>query len=445
MRGLLQALAVTVLLALTAGAQGPSQEEQQYLLSVVPLIDQGDLARAEEHLAAGIKQYPTSAILHNALGIVYRKQGNNEKAAASFRAALEILPSFTAAQLQLAALSEKAEAVRLFRAAGGSTTDFDALMTAGLGLADLEDYQGATVIFKKAQGQRPDAMSARYNLALAEYKAGELEAAREALASAGSVDADVVYLRGKILEALRNSDSSATFARACRMQPADETYCASAAVTAIQHDRLGEAIELVRQAIEKSPGSVLLLSAQALAQFRLGRYAEAISSYRAALEKEPGLDAAREGLAFVYYMTGDLEKARAVTEEGLKNQTADFYLAHLDGMILFRLSPALHDRALTAVERAIRENPRFAPSYFLRGKIRMELGNLNGALEDFEKAVRLDPNYPLPYYKMAQLYARLGRARESEDARKRFVELGSLREEETLTRQTQNVLMPGNR
>src|SRR5205823_8583155 len=53
--------------------------------------------------------------------------------------------------------------------------------------------------------------------------------------------------------------------------------------------------------------------------------------------------------------------------------------------------------------------------------------------------------YPLPYYKMAQIYARQGRARDAEAARRKFSALGNLREEEILTRQTLDDLIPAAR
>jgi len=114
-------------------------------------------------------------------------------------------------------------------------------------------------------------------------------------------------------------------------------------------------------------------------------------------------------------------------------------------MVLYRLSPQLRSKALDAVNRALQANGKFPPSYFLRGKIRMDRSDFTGALEDFEHAVELDSSYPLPYYKMAQIYTRQGRRREAEDARRKFSELGNLREEEILLRQTQNVLLPGPR
>src|SRR5690349_4811997 len=156
----------------------------------------------------GLERYPRSAILYNALGIVQGKQSKLDKADSSFRKALEILPSFTAAQLQLALIDQKRgnkqEAVKLFRAAGETTKNFDALMTAGMGLADCEDYASAARVLEKAHVIRPDVESVAYNLALAQFKNGDLARALELLQSIPTAEGqpDVLYLRGKVLERL---------------------------------------------------------------------------------------------------------------------------------------------------------------------------------------------------------------------------------------------------
>jgi tetratricopeptide (TPR) repeat protein len=445
---LLAGVLFILVLAFRGGAQAPSTEEQRYLFSALPLIDSGELSKAEEQLLGGIERYPRSAILYNALGIVYRNENQFDQAAGAFRKALEILPSFTAAQLQLAAIHQrqgrKEPAAELFRAAGESTTNFDALMTAGQGLADCEDYAGAARVLQKAHATRPDSGPAAYNLALAQYKSGDFTSALKTIESITSGEPDVLYLRGKILEGLGRPQEADKVA-ACRMQPGVEAFCADAALDAIRQEKFLDAVALLEPAVEKSPGSHALLSLLGLAQFRLGRYRDAIRSYSAALHSDATLDASREGLGFLYYVTGDLEKARSVVEDGLRSPKADFYLAHLEAMILYRLSPQLRTKSAQAVERAIQLNSRFAPSYFLRGKIRLDQNDSAGALADFERAVELDPKYPLPYYKMAQIYARQGRAQQSEAARRKFSELGNLREEEILARQTQDVLMPAAR
>jgi tetratricopeptide (TPR) repeat protein len=441
----LAGILVFLALAVNGGAQAPSAEEQQQLFAILPLIDRGELSRAEEELAAGIERYPRSAILYNALGIVFRKQNQLDRAADSFRKALEILPSFTAAQLQLASIDQqqgmKQDAARLFRAAAETTTNFEALVAAGLGLADCEDYAAAARVLEKARAMRPDSGSVTYNLALAQYKMGDFAAALKTLDSISALEPDMVYLRAKVLDGLGKPEAR-EFASACRAQPGNESFCADAALAAIRQQKFLDAITLLEPAVEKSPGSVALLPLLGLAQFRLGRYQDAIRNYATSIEQDPSLDASREGLGFLYYVTGNLEKARAVVEQGLINPKADFYLAYLDAIVLYRLSPQLRTKAAAAVERAIQANTKFAPAYFQRGKIRMEQNDSAGALADFERAAELDPKYPLPYYKMAPSYARQGRARDAEAARRRFSALGNLREEEILPRQTLDVLMP---
>lgn len=438
-------LLLVILVALRCGAQSAPQD-QDYLFSVLPLIDRGDLSAAERQLLQGAKQFPGSGILYNALGIVYRKEGKIDRAAGSFRKALELLPSFTAAQLQLASLDQqqgnKREAAELYRAAANGTTNFEALVAAGLGLADCEDYSGAAGVLSKAKAQKPDSSSVTYNLALAQFKAGDSPAAFITLRDTGSPEPDVLYLRGRIMESLGDRQGANQIAAACRLQPASETFCSDAAVAAMRQDKFVDALDLVEPALQKSPASVALLSVAALAQFRLGRYGEAIHSYRAALDYAPNLDAAREGLGFLCYMTGDLETARTVVEAGLQHSSPDFYLSYLDALILYRLAPQWRVQAAAALERAIHANSRFAPAYFLRGKILMEQNNPAAALMDFERAAQIDPKYPLPYFKMAQIYSRQGRTTEAESARRRFAELGSLREEEMLARQAQDILMP---
>lgn len=441
---------VGFIVGLILAAQAPSQEEQQYLFSVLPLIDHGELAHAQQQLIAGIERFPRSAILFNALGVVYRREGKLEEAAEEFRKAIQILPQFTAALLQLASLDQqdgkKKEAAELFGAAGESTTNFDALMAAGLGLADCEDYPNAARVLAKALSIHPDSATAIYNLALAQYKAGDLASALNTAASITSEPgADVLYLRGKIKQALGRADGREDLAGACRSDPGNETFCTDAALAEIRQERFLEALDLLQPALKKSFRSDALLPLVALSEFRLGRYQEAIQTYRQALGNKSTLDASREGLGFLYYVTGDLEQARAVVEEGLKNPHADFYLAYLDAIILYRLSPQLRAQTRQAIERAIAANPSFAPSYFLRGKIEMENKETTAALADFEHAVSLAPHYPLPYYKMAQIYARQGRTREAETAQRKFMELGSRREEEVLARQTEDVLMPAQR
>ncbi len=442
---------VVLLLALSPYARtlAADPEEQQLLLAAVPLIERGDFDRAEQQLLDGLKVFPKSAMLQNALGIVYEKQGKPDRATAAFEAALRELPAFTAAQLHLAALYQQGkktrDAAELFAAAGNGTTNYEAIAVAAAGLAECEDYQRAAALFEKADRIRPGSASIAYNLALARYKGRQYQGALEAIGSPALTSErqqpELLYLRGKVREAL-GQPAQEDLSAACRLRPASEAFCLDAAVRLIRDEKFADAVEALTRSLTDSPSSVPLLGALGLAQFRLGRYQESIRSYERALQIDPALDAAREGLGFLLFITGDLDKGRAVVEQGLKKPGADFYLWQLEAMLIHRQAPQMWAEARDAVNRALEKNPRFAPSYFLRGKIEMSANRLDAALADFDRAASLDPNYPLPYYRMAQIYWRQGKDREASAARERFNRLGSLREEEILTRQAQDLLMP---
>jgi tetratricopeptide (TPR) repeat protein len=66
--------------------------------------------------------------------------------------------------------------------------------------------------------------------------------------------------------------------------------------------------------------------------------------------------------------------------------------------------------ALAAFDRAIAFDPAFAPAYYYRGVERQNAGDLEGAAEDFEKAVEAAPEYAEPLAQLADIAARRGDA-----------------------------------
>ncbi len=437
---------------LHAQPAGPSQAELRYLSSVLPLIQSRAWPEAEAKLTAGLTEFPRSAVLSNALGMVYEQENKNQEAMRAFEEATEWLPNFTAAQLHLASLLAKAgdcdRADPLFVVAGKETTDLGALSAAGVGLAECKDYADAVVVLERAHSLSPQLAATTFNLARAQFEQGNVEGAFNtisALPPGPEQDRPaVLFLRGKLLQALKRNGSGAIMLQACRARP-EEDYCNEAAAQLIREEQFLKAADLINASLPSMPPSATALSTLGLAQFRLGRYRDAIASYSKAIELDPRLEAPREGLAFLLYMTGDLERARSVVEQALSKGNSDFYLPYLHALVLYRMGGQLRPESLSSLAKAMKQNPGFAPSYFLRGKIRADQGDLDGALQDFARATELDPQYALPYYKMAQIYLRQGRSEEAEKAHRQFSKLGSMREEEVLARQAQNQLLSQSR
>lgn len=443
-------MAPLLALAQAPAIHRPSMEEQQCLASALPLLQSRALQDAEARLGECQQGYPQSAILANALGIVYEEEGRKVEATGAFEQALVLLPSFTAAQVHLGTIYAGAgrceEAKRLLSDAAANTSDSGALVASGIGLAQCHDLTSAIRVLDKALQANPRSMAAAYNLALAHYQGKEFQASLRILDSLPKVQqdesADVLYLRGKVLQAMGTDDSAGSLSRACRLS-LREDHCAQAALDLIHRDRLVEAASLLDDVLPHVAPSVQLLSALGLARFLLGRYSQAIDSYSKAIELDPSLDAPREGLGFLLYMTGDLTKARSVVEKGLGNSGTEFYLLYLRALILYRQSLDLRREALNSASASIKQNPGFAPAYFLRGKIRVDQGDPSAALKDFQAAVRIDPRYPLPYYRMALIYSQQGRLSEAAAAERQFSLLGSSREDDVLAGQAKQRFASG--
>jgi tetratricopeptide (TPR) repeat protein len=444
----MRAALISLCICLCLRAVASSQADLQALSSIIPDIQAGAWQKAEHELLDALKQFPQSAVLSNALGMVYEKEGRTDLAIHAYEQATQWLPSFTAAQLHLASLlarNGKCErANHVYLEASQSTSDLGALSTAGLGLAQCKAYASAAEVFQKVHSLNPQSSAATFNLALAHFENGDFNASLEALESLPpgpeQERPEVLFLKGNLLGALKRPGAASALSAACHSRPQEE-YCNGAAIELIREDRFLDAVALLQKSGDMLSTSAMALSTLGLAQFRLGRYQEAIASYTRAIEKDKALEVPREGATFLLYMTGNLESARAVAEEGLKAPNPGFYLFYLRALVLYRESRKLWPAAVSSLAEAIKNNPGFAPSYFLRGKIRMQQGALDAALDDFTAAVRVDPTYSLPYYKMAQIFEQQGDRGRAERARQNFTALGSLREEEVLAKQAQNQLL----
>lgn len=64
--------------------------------------------------------------------------------------------------------------------------------------------------------------------------------------------------------------------------------------------------------------------------------------------------------------------------------------------------------AMTAYDKAVGANTNDARAYFHRGQLNVRSRNNNGARDDFQKVIQLDPNYAPAYAELADLYYRAG-------------------------------------
>ena len=83
-----------------------------------------------------------------------------------------------------------------------------------------------------------------------------------------------------------------------------------------------------------------------------------------------------------------------------------------------------YSEAIEDFDEAIRLNPQLATAYYTRGLAYGYLGQYQWAIENLDDAIRLDPRLAYVYYARGVVYEAIGRAKEAEQDYTKAKELG---------------------
>jgi len=324
---------------------------------------------------------------------------------------------------------------------------YEDLIQAGSRLGEGGQLAAAARVFERALELRPSSYDARFNLAFVRYRQGRAAEALEVLdhisPQAAEGQADYHYLRGK-LEVVLHQDQVAgeEWLRALQQQPDNESLCSDTGLLFFRFENFWKALEIYENCAHRLPNSAPIGTGLGLTYFRLGKYDEAASTFKKVLTLRPDADAAREALAFLDYVSGDLAEAKQILEKRLGGQDVDYYTYYLHALVLLRLEPrGDHTTARRSLDEALRRSPQFAPAYFQRAKLWDETGQAARALADLQTATQLDNTYAEPFYLMAQIDYRLGKRNEAEQARCEYSRRESEREEKRQKQLVENRLL----
>lgn len=280
--------------------------------------------------------------------------------------------------------------------------------------------EGAQLLRELAAGAAPEALEAAefYRaLGAALRKAGEFEAARDALQAAleAGGDSALTYLEIGLTQAALNDARGAViaFKRAVAAEPG----------SALAHAHLAEALFTLG---DQTDAAQVLQRALALGQdvaawhYRLAKWhqaqrnaqARALAHFQKAAELEPDNVAYNADLARALLADGDAAAAVLYFRRATEAAPEDAALwtergqAHL----------ALHDYApaLEAFARAITLAPNNLAAQLGAAKVNLALGNLHLALNQAENAVRADPESAEALLCLANVQAARGQAAEAE-------------------------------
>ncbi|MEH2162698.1 MAG: tetratricopeptide repeat protein [Nostoc sp.] len=163
----------------------------------------------------------------------------------------------------------------------------------------------------------------------------------------------------------------------------------------LAHYQLGDyeaAIADYSQAIQMNIQDAKSYNKRGLALSQLGRLEEAINDYTQAIRINPNVAVAYKNRAEARSHVGDNQGAIEDYTQAIKINPhyADAYKNRGIERYLLSSQPGF--------PQAIKINPQDAIAYKKRGNARSDLGDLEGAIEDYTQAIQINPNYADAYY-----------------------------------------------
>jgi tetratricopeptide (TPR) repeat protein len=384
----------------------------------------GDLSAAAEEFESAIRLSPSDTAGHNNLGLVLMSQGKNALALAEFEKASDAAPRDAATwlnlfrcQLALRQFSEARASAKRIVSMDSSSEELRGQL--GAMQAHAGDYAGAIESLSNSLSLNPHSVETRYNLGIAYYRAGNISSARETLESLRKEheSAEVESLLGEIYEKdTQYLKAVQAFQKAAEMEPSNEEYRFDFVSELLSHRNYDAALLVAQPAVHDFPSSMRLDLTLGVAHFAKGMSNEAMEDFLTTARKFPDSELPLYFLALAGdALRADLDEIRDLVRTYASRHPDQFwaysYLGH-DALQAARTS--LSSDALLEAEKLLKKSIELQPSY---PDSHLGLGNAyfqqkrwQEAIEEYEKAIRLNPTLTEAHYKLYLTYAQVGNA-----------------------------------
>lgn len=267
---------------------------------------------------------------------------------------------------------------------------------------------------ERAVRLQPTHYAAGYDLALAYFETKDYARARQQIQTmlARSDSADLHSLLADVEEAAGNYVSAAgEYQRAALVEPSEEHIFAWGSEL-LTHQNFEAAQTVLARGVALFPKSAKLQAGFGIALYLRGNFEEAVKELCAAADLDPSE-------SWPYFFLGRMySSASGSTEEVRnrlgrfaamqpKNAQAQYYYA----MSLWKRgqsseAPALQVEAL--LKQAVALNPAFEDAHLQLGILYADDQKYREAIQEFQRAVALQPNLTTAHYHLAQAYLRTG-------------------------------------
>lgn len=332
------------------------------------------------------------------------------------------------------------------------------------------DYQTAVGIFRKLIAEYPTDVEAYWRLGRLLQGEGRHDEALEISKQGLVIDPDakdLYNLSGLIYSELgRHEEAIVAHQRYLALAPSEPNAHDSLGLSYQWAGRYVEAIEKYNQALALDPDFDIATVHLGNLYFQQGRYREAIEQYRRYIQIAPSVaERARGGscVTYVHLKKGNAQLAAQAAKQdigydklGVWNRLViavagnkQVAIANLEKELISE-SPATNrgaryslrisnyfrgyldlkkGRSAEAIEsfkEAVRHRPvawHIDPFEDCLANAYLELGHLDDAISEYQRILRLNPNYPLVHYHLAQAYERKGDHTQARNEYLKFLEV----------------------
>ncbi|HEX7642297.1 MAG TPA: tetratricopeptide repeat protein [Noviherbaspirillum sp.] len=354
------------------GAAPPLQARQEYVDANAckklgdACLAQGQLDDAEQYYLQALEMVPQLAGACVGLGYIYCERELYAQAEATLERALSISPDNADAHYLLGKLfqakSESEAACEHYRRAIESASDLE---PAYLSLCQLLMAQGrlreATRIVSAGVAANPVSANLLFYLGNLQFEDGDFPAAM------------------------------ASFERALAIEPSRVDILANLGLTLLKNKAAMQAEEVFKRALAIDPRLIAVYLNLGNALHRQGKYDEAISVYRSGLAFDETSAGLLNNLGVSLRAQDNAEDEIACYRQALAADP-NYAEAYLNLGIALK-NQGKTDEAMSCFAELIARQPKHSGAYVNRGNIYCESGHLDLAIEQYDLALGIEPNF----------------------------------------------------
>jgi tetratricopeptide (TPR) repeat protein len=373
---------------------------------LVALVNENRFGEAENRARSLLGLHPEAGILWKILGVSLMRQ--RKEALQALHRAASLMPQDAEAHSNLGSAlygaGQYADAlVHLRRALQFKPNDTGALVDAANALKELGQFPEAVTLYQEAlrlDRRQPEALN---NLGNALMALGERPAAMKAYRFALELAPDEAQIHFNLGNALRQSgEFLAAIASSERAIALDGTLARA-------HNNLGlsllglkrreEAIASFRQALTQDGAQVEVLNNLGNALRDIGECREAAALYRRAIEIDPLHAESHCNLGNALFQFRPLHEAVTHFHRAISLKP-DYALAHLSLAMALRFQRRSADAEASCLA-ALELEANYVEALCLLGELKADRGEFAAAVELFQRAMAINPEYPSVFFSIA--------------------------------------------